>query len=266
VKLMTTNENSSLIEITDLATSVTERPDVKILKGINLSIKPGEVHALMGPNGSGKSTLASTIAGSPTYSVDRGNVTYKDEDITHMAADERARKGIFLSFQYPTAIPGVTVVNLIREAIKARTGEDVSAREFIAQLRETLDRLKMSEDFARRYVNDGFSGGEKKRAEILQLGMLRPELAILDETDSGLDIDALRTVAEGITTLRDPNMGILLITHYERILNYIEPDFVHILVGGNIVASGDFALAKRIESEGYDPLLRELNISEEGMI
>jgi Fe-S cluster assembly ATP-binding protein len=260
---MTTNENSSLLEITDLATSVTERPDVKILKGINLSIKPGEVHALMGPNGSGKSTLASTIAGSPTYTVDRGNVSYKDEDITHMAADQRARNGIFLSFQYPTAIPGVTLVNLIREAIKARTGEDVSAREFIAQLRETLGRLKMSEDFARRYVNDGFSGGEKKRAEILQLGMLRPELAILDETDSGLDIDALRTVAEGVTTLRDPNMGILLITHYERILNYIEPDFVHILVGGNIVASGDFDLAKRIEGEGYDPLLRELNISEE---
>tara|TARA_B110000196_G_scaffold209748_1_gene179821 strand:+ start:929 stop:1801 length:873 start_codon:yes stop_codon:yes gene_type:complete len=266
VKLMTTNENSSLLEITDLATSVTERPDVKILKGINLTIKPGEVHALMGPNGSGKSTLASTIAGSPTYTVDRGNVSYKGEDITHMAADQRARNGIFLSFQYPTAIPGVTLVNLIREAIKARTGEDVSAREFIAQLRETLDRLKMSEDFARRYVNDGFSGGEKKRAEILQLGMLRPELAILDETDSGLDIDALRTVAEGIKTLRDPNMGILLITHYERILNYIEPDFVHILVGGNIVASGDFDLAKRIEGEGYDPLLRELNISEEALI
>jgi len=266
VKLMTTNENSSLLEITDLATSVTERRDVKILKGINLSIKPGEVHALMGPNGSGKSTLASTIAGSPTYTVDRGNVSYKDEDITHMAADKRARNGIFLSFQYPTAIPGVTLVNLIREAIKARTGEDVSAREFIAQLRETLDRLKMSEDFARRYVNDGFSGGEKKRAEILQLGMLRPELAILDETDSGLDIDALRTVAEGVTTLRDPDMGILLITHYERILNYIEPDFVHILVGGNIVASGDFDLAKRIEREGYDPLLRELDISEEALI
>ena len=158
---MTANENSSLLKINDLATSVTERPDVKILKGINLSIKPGEVHALMGPNGSGKSTLASTIAGSPTYSVERGSVHYKDEDITHMAADERARNGIFLSFQYPTAIPGVTLVNLIREAIKARTGEDVSAREFIAQLRETLDRLKMSEDFARRYVNDGFSGGEK---------------------------------------------------------------------------------------------------------
>ncbi len=257
------DSNDNLLEIDDLYTSVTDREDINILKGVSLSIKPGEVHALMGPNGSGKSTLASTIAGSPEYRVDGGRISYKQEDITEMAPDERARQGIFLSFQYPTAIPGVTLVNLIREAIKARTGEDISAREFIAELKETLQQLKMTEDFARRYVNDGFSGGEKKRAEILQLGMLKPELAILDETDSGLDIDALRTVAEGVSTLRNPQMGILLITHYERILNYIEPDFVHVLVRGKVVASGDFSLAKRIEAEGYDPLLNELNLNEE---
>ncbi|MBK33062.1 MAG: Fe-S cluster assembly ATPase SufC [Chloroflexi bacterium] len=257
------DSNNNLLAVDDLHTSVADRDDVDILRGVSLSIKPGEVHALMGPNGSGKSTLASTIAGSPEYQVDRGRITYKQQDITDMAPDERARQGIFLSFQYPTAIPGVTLVNLIREAIKARTGEDISARDFIAELKATLEQLKMTEDFARRYVNDGFSGGEKKRAEILQLGMLKPELAILDETDSGLDIDALRTVAEGVNTLRNPKMGILLITHYERILNYIEPDFVHILVRGKIVASGDFSLAKRIEAEGYDPLLNELNLHEE---
>ena len=257
------DSNDNLLAVNDLHTSVADRDDVDILRGVSLSIKPGEVHALMGPNGSGKSTLASTIAGSPEYRVDGGQITYKQQDITNMAPDERARQGIFLSFQYPTAIPGVTLVNLIREAIKARTGEDISARDFIAELKATLEQLKMTEDFARRYVNDGFSGGEKKRAEILQLGMLKPELAILDETDSGLDIDALRTVAEGVNTLRNPNMGILLITHYERILNYIEPDFVHILVRGKIVASGDFSLAKRIEAEGYDPLLNELNLHEE---
>ena len=257
------DSNDNLLAIDDLYTSVADREDVDILRGVSLSIKLGEVHALMGPNGSGKSTLASTIAGSPEYQVDGGRITYKQQDITEMAPDERARQGIFLSFQYPTAIPGVTLVNLIREAIKARTGEDVSARDFIAELKATLEQLKMTEDFARRYVNDGFSGGEKKRAEILQLGMLKPELAILDETDSGLDIDALRTVAEGVNTLRNPKMGILLITHYERILNYIEPDFVHILVQGKIVASGDFSLAKRIEAEGYDPLLNELNLHEE---
>ena len=248
---MTANENSSLLKINDLATSVTERPDVKILKGINLSIKPGEVHALMGPNGSGKSTLASTIAGSPTYSVERGSVHYKDEDITNMAADERARNGIFLSFQYPTAIPGVTLVNLIREAIKARTGEDVSAREFIAQLRETLDRLKMSEDFARRYVNDGFSGGEKKRNEIFQMAMLEPKLAILDETDSGLDIDALKVVAQGVNELRDSSRSIVMVTHYQRLLDYIVPDYVHVLAGGRVVKSGGKELALELEEHGY---------------
>jgi Fe-S cluster assembly ATP-binding protein len=252
-----------ILELRDLKVSITEKPDIQIVKGVNLTIRPGEIHALMGPNGSGKSTLASTIAGSPSYTVNSGQVIYQGEDITGMTADERARKGIFLSFQYPTTIPGVTMVNLLREALKARRGQEVPAREFIQELRETLARLKMSEDFARRYVNDGFSGGEKKRAEILQMGMLRPDLAILDETDSGLDVDALRTVAEGVNALRRPEMGILIITHYERILDYINPDFVHVLVGGRVVKSGDFSLAKQIETDGYDPILKELGLLQE---
>ena len=251
-----------LLEIRDLKVSLTEKPDLQIIKGLNLVVKPGEVHALMGPNGSGKTTLSSTIAGSPAYTVDSGSIIYQGQDITHAKADERARRGIFLSFQYPTVIPGVTMVNFMREALKARRGAEVPAREFIAELRETLTKLRMSEEFARRYVNDGFSGGEKKRAEILQLGLLKPDLAILDETDSGLDVDALRTVAEGVQTLRRPEMGILLITHYERILNYIHPDFVHILVNGRIVKSGDATLAQQIENGGYDPILKDLGLLE----
>jgi Fe-S cluster assembly ATP-binding protein len=251
-----------LLEIRDLKVSLTEKRDLQIIKGLNLVVNPGEVHALMGPNGSGKTTLSSTIAGSPAYTVDSGSIIYQGQDITTAKADERARRGIFLSFQYPTVIPGVTMVNFMREALKARRGAEVPAREFIAELRETLTKLKMSEEFARRYVNDGFSGGEKKRAEILQLGLLKPDLAILDETDSGLDVDALRTVAEGVQTLRRPEMGILLITHYERILNYIHPDFVHILVHGQIVKSGDASLAQQIENGGYDPILKDLGLLE----
>lgn len=250
-----------ILELRGLKVSIAEKPDIHIVKGIDLTIRAGEIHALMGPNGSGKSTLASTIAGSPTYVVDEGQILYQGADITAMSADERARKGVFLSFQYPTPIPGVTMVNLMRESLKARRGAEVPAREFLAELRATLSKLKMSEDMARRYVNDGFSGGEKKRAEILQMGLLKPDLAILDETDSGLDVDALRTVSEGVNALRRPDMGILIITHYERILNYIEPDFVHILFEGRIVKSGGFDLAKRIEHEGYDPILKELGIT-----
>jgi Fe-S cluster assembly ATP-binding protein len=255
--------SNPILELRDLKVSITEKPDIQIVKGVDLTIRPGEIHALMGPNGSGKSTLATTIAGSPTYKVDSGQVIYKGEDITALTADARARQGIFLSFQYPTTIPGVTMVNLLREALKARRGEEVPAREFIAELRETLANLKMSEDFARRYVNDGFSGGEKKRAEILQMGMLKPDLAILDETDSGLDVDALRTVAEGVNALKRPDMGVLIITHYERILDYVQPDFVHVLVAGRIVKSGDFSLAKEIEAGGYDPIMKELGLLEE---
>ncbi len=251
-----------ILELRGLKASITEQPDVQLLKGLDLTIQPGEIHALMGPNGSGKSTLANTIAGSPAYTVDEGQIILKGEDITTAAADERARKGVFLSFQYPTPIPGVTMVNLMREALKARRGQEVPAREFLQELRETLASLKMSEDMARRYVNEGFSGGEKKRAEILQMGLLKPDLAILDETDSGLDVDALRTVAEGVQALRRPDMGVLIITHYERILNYIRPDRVHILVKGQIVKSGDASLSKEIEAGGYDPILKELGLLE----
>jgi Fe-S cluster assembly ATP-binding protein len=250
--------SEAILELRGLKVSLTEKPDVQIIKGIDLAIQPGEVHALMGPNGSGKSTLAGAVAGSPAFTVDEGQILFQGEDITGLSADARARKGLFLSFQYPTAIPGVTMVNLLREALKARRGTEVPARDFLQELRQTLQTLKMDESFARRYVNDGFSGGEKKRAEILQLGMLKPELAILDETDSGLDVDALRTVAEGVNALRNPEIGILLITHYQRILNYITPDRVQILVDGKIVRSGGAELALQIEEQGYDPILREL--------
>ncbi len=251
-----------ILELRDLKVSITSQPETQIVHGVDLRIGAGEVHALMGPNGSGKSTIANTIAGSPTYTVDSGQVLFKGEDVTKLPPDQRARKGMFLSFQYPTALPGVTMVNFLREAMKARRGEDVPPREFLQELRQTLEMLKMDEEFARRYVNDGFSGGEKKRAEILQLGMLRPELAILDETDSGLDIDALRTVAEGLNALRTPEIGILIITHYQRILNYIEPDFVHVLVDGKIVRSGEAELARQIEDEGYDPILKSIGALE----
>ena len=252
-----------ILELRDLHVSITEHPDIQIVKGVDLTIRPGEVHALMGPNGSGKSTLANAVAGSPAYTVDSGQILFKGEDVTAMTADARARMGMFLSFQYPTAIPGVTMVNFLREALKARRGQEVPAREFLGELRETLGTLKMDESFARRYVNDGFSGGEKKRAEILQLGMLKPELAILDETDSGLDVDALRTVAEGVNALRTPDIGILIITHYQRILNYITPDVVHVLVEGQIARSGGADLALEIEENGYDPILREMGAVEE---
>lgn len=251
-----------ILELRDLYVSVTAPPQTPIVKGVSLTIRPGEIHALMGPNGSGKSTLATTIAGSPAYTVDSGQIIFKGEDVTALPADERARRGMFLSFQYPTPIPGVTMVNMLRMALKGRRGEEMPAREFLAELRSTLKTLKMDEEFARRYVNDGFSGGEKKRAEILQLGMLRPDLAILDETDSGLDVDALRTVAEGVNALRTPELGVLIITHYQRILNYITPDLVHILVNGRIVKSGTADLAREIETEGYDPILKELGVLE----
>ena len=251
-----------ILEIRDLHVSIAKQRETQIVKGVDLVIRPGEVHALMGPNGSGKSTLASTIAGSPEYVVDSGQIMFKGDDVTALTADERARRGMFLSFQYPTTVPGVTMVNMLRLAMKARRGEDVPAREFLEELRGTLATLKMDEEFARRYVNDGFSGGEKKRAEILQLGMLKPDLAILDETDSGLDVDALRTVAEGVNALRTPEIGTLIITHYQRILNYITPDFVHVLVNGRIVRSGDAELARRIEENGYDPILQELGALE----
>jgi Fe-S cluster assembly ATP-binding protein len=230
----------------------------EILKGVDLTIKPGEVHALMGPNGTGKSTLAYVLMGHPNYEVTEGEVIFKGENILELEPDERAQKGIFLAFQYPVAIPGVTVANFLRTAINARRkaeNEDdkgMPIPEFRRILKSKMDLLKMDHAFAGRYLNEGFSGGEKKRAEILQLATLEPQIAILDETDSGLDIDALRIVSEGVNALRGPGLGALVITHYQRILNYIKPDFVHIMLDGRVVESGGPELALRLEEHGYD--------------
>ena len=243
-----------LFVIEDLHVSVEEK---EILKGVDLVINRGEVHALMGPNGSGKSTLANAVMGHPRYKVTQGRVVFKGEEIGKMTPDKRARLGLFLAFQYPMSVPGVVMGNFLRTALKARRGEDVPVREFRKLLDETMDMLKMDPTFARRYVNDGFSGGEKKRAEVLQLAMLKPELAILDETDSGLDIDALKTVAEGINALRGPDLGILLVTHYQRILNYVKPDVVHVLYDGRIVKTGGPELAHELEERGYDWIIEE---------
>jgi Fe-S cluster assembly ATP-binding protein len=229
----------------------------EILKGVDLTVRRGEVHALMGPNGSGKSTLANTIMGHPKYQVTQGRILYKGEDVTHLSPDKRARLGIFLAFQYPIGVPGVVMGNFLRASLKARRQEDVPVREFRKLLDETLDLLKMDPEFVRRYVNEGFSGGEKKRAEVLQMAMLRPEMAVLDETDSGLDIDALRTVAEGINALRSPELGMLLITHYQRLLNYVKPDIVHVLYQGRIIKTGGPELALELERDGYDNIINE---------
>jgi len=222
------------------------------------------VHAIMGPNGSGKSTLANTLMGHPRYEVTGGNILLKGEDVTDMAPDERARKGMFLAMQYPTSIPGVTMVNFLRAALKAVQGKDVPVREFRERLFEAMAILKMDESFARRYVNEGFSGGEKKRAEVLQMSLLRPAMAVMDETDSGLDIDALRTVADGINALRGEDLGILLITHYQRILNYVTPDRVHVLYRGRIVRAGGRELAAELEEKGYDWITNAVD-AEEGV-
>lgn len=230
----------------------------EILKGVDLLVRRGEVHALMGPNGTGKSTLAYALMGHPNYEITQGEVWFRGKNIIDLAPDERSRLGIFLAFQYPVAIPGVSVANFLRSAINARrkaqnpNDKGVSVPEFRKLLKERMDLLKMDYSFAGRYLNDGFSGGEKKRAEILQMAVLRPEIAILDETDSGLDIDALRIVSEGVNALRGPELGVLVITHYQRILNYIKPDQVHIMLGGKIVESGGSDLALHLEEHGYD--------------
>lgn len=258
-------------EVKDLHVTVGEK---EILKGLNLSINAGEVHAIMGPNGSGKSTLAYTLMGHPNYNVTSGEVLFKGQSVLDMEADERSRAGIFLAFQYPVAIPGVTVAQFLRTAVNARLKATAAEQNngivpsnfrgvpiptFTKSLREAMGVLKVDNAFAGRYLNDGFSGGEKKRAEILQMAMLKPSMAILDETDSGLDIDALRIVSEGVNTLhdQDPNMGVLVITHYQRLLNYIKPQFVHVLIGGRIVESGGPELALELESRGYDWLREE---------
>ncbi|NOY98338.1 MAG: Fe-S cluster assembly ATPase SufC [Chloroflexi bacterium] len=230
----------------------------EILKGLDLTLKQGEVHAIMGPNGTGKSTLAYALMGHPRYEVTEGEILFKGRNILGLAADERSRQGLFLAFQYPVAIPGVTVANFLRTALNARRRAEnpddkgISILEFRKMLKAKMDLLKMDHAFAGRYLNDGFSGGEKKRAEILQMATLVPEIAILDETDSGLDIDALRIVSEGVNALTGPDLGVLIITHYQRLLNYIKPNFVHIMFNGRIVESGGPELALRLEEQGYD--------------
>lgn len=236
----------------------------EILKGVNLTVRQGEVHALMGPNGTGKSTLAYVLMGHPNYQVTQGEVWFKGENILELEPDQRSHLGVFLAFQYPVAIPGVTVANFLRTAInaqrKAANPQDkgIPVPEFRRMMIERMNLLKMDQSFAGRYLNEGFSGGEKKRAEVLQMAALRPEIAIMDETDSGLDIDALRVVSEGVNTLRGPELGVLVITHYQRILNYIKPEVVHIMLNGQIVESGGADLALHLEEHGYD-WLRERN-------
>ncbi|HUN22353.1 MAG TPA: Fe-S cluster assembly ATPase SufC [Anaerolineales bacterium] len=245
------------LEIRDLHVNVEDTP---ILRGVNLSIQPGEIHALMGPNGTGKSTLASVIMGHPDYTITQGDILLDGESILEMEADERSRKGLFLCFQYPVAIPGVSIANFLRMAINARrralNAEDkgISIPDFRRMLRAKMDLLQMNHDFAGRYLNEGFSGGEKKRAEILQMAVFNPRIAVLDETDSGLDIDALRIVSDGINTLMNQDMGVLLITHYQRMLNYVKPHFVHIMLEGRIVESGGPELAEHLEQFGYEKI------------
>ncbi|MBO6184914.1 MAG: Fe-S cluster assembly ATPase SufC [Chryseobacterium sp.] len=231
----------------------------QILKGINLEIKPGEVHAIMGPNGAGKSTLSSVIAGKEDYEVTEGEILFDGKNIIEDSPEERAHKGIFLSFQYPVEIPGVSVTNFIKAALnenrKANGLEDMPAKEMLAMIREKSEKLGIKKDFLSRSLNEGFSGGEKKRNEIFQMMMLNPKLAILDETDSGLDIDALRIVADGVNTFKNEGNAVLLITHYQRLLNYIQPDYVHVLANGKIIKTGDKSLALELEAKGYDWLL-----------
>lgn len=243
------------LEIRNLHVSVEGN---QILRGVNLTIKQGEVHALMGPNGSGKSTLANVLLGNPAYEVTAGQIIFDGQELLDMEADERSRLGLFLAFQYPVAIPGVTLANFLRHAINARLkaqdpeSKGISIPQFRRLMIEKMNKLEMDHSFAGRYLNEGFSGGEKKRAEILQMAVLEPKIAILDETDSGLDIDALRIVAQGVNSLKGPDLGALVITHYQRILNHIQPQFVHIMFAGQIVESGGPDLALKLEESGYD--------------
>jgi Fe-S cluster assembly ATP-binding protein len=252
-----------LLHIEDLHVTVEDR---EILKGLNLTLDKGQIHAIMGPNGSGKSTLAYVLTGRPGYEVTAGSILYNGENILDLAPDERAHKGVFLAFQYPTEVPGVSVVNFLRTAYNAtHPDEQKSAMQFRMYLQEKIDMLEIPTELVDRYVNQGFSGGEKKRNEILQMAVLGPQLAIMDETDSGLDIDALKHVSAGVNKLAGPDVGILLITHYQRLLNYIRPDKVHVLMGGRIVTSGGFELAERLEAEGYAGLAKEIGLTDEEM-
>ena len=243
------------LEIQNLHVRIEER---EILRGLNLTVRKGETHALMGPNGSGKSTLANTIMGNPTYEVTEGKILFNGEDLTEADPDERARAGLFMAFQYPATIPGVSVANFLRMAVNAKREEPIKVKEFGKLLGENMELLRIDRAFTSRYLNEGFSGGEKKRAEILQLAMLKPEIAVLDETDSGLDIDALRIVSDGVNALSGPDMGSLIITHYTRILDYVKPQFVHIMLDGRIVREGGPELADELEDKGYDFVREEV--------
>ena len=248
----------SVLEIRDLHVTVGEGDDVKeILRGVDLTVRSGETHAIMGPNGSGKSTLAYSIAGHPKYTITGGTVTLDGEDVLAMTVDERARAGMFLAMQYPVEVPGVSVSNFLRTAATAIQGEAPKLRTWVKDVRTEMTALEMDSAFAERNVNEGFSGGEKKRHEILQMRLLKPKMAILDETDSGLDVDALRIVAHGVNSLRRPDKAAIVVTHYQRLLNYIVPDFVHVLAQGRIVRSGGKELALELEAKGYDWLLEE---------
>jgi len=248
---------SNVLKVTNLMARVEEK---EILKGVNLEIKTGEIHAIMGPNGTGKSTLSSVIMGQKRYQVLGGDITLDGESILNMEVDERARKGIFLAYQNPVEVPGVTNSDFVRTAMKATTGQNPSLFKFIKEYDKACQDLKMPDDLAHRYLNEGFSGGEKKRNEILQMKMLKPKFAILDEIDSGLDVDALRIVGENVYNMVDENLGVLLITHYERLLDYIKPDFVHVMINGKIVKTGGKELIEKIDREGYDWVKKELGI------
>ncbi len=252
----------SVLTIKDLHVSIEGK---EILKGVNLEVKGGEIHAIMGPNGTGKSTLSSAIMGHPKYEVTSGSITMDGEDVLEMEVDERARAGLFLAMQYPSEITGVTNADFMRSAInsKREEGDEISLMKFIKEMDKKMDLLEMDQDMAQRYLNEGFSGGEKKRNEILQLLMLQPAIAILDEIDSGLDIDALKVVSKGINQMRSEDFGCLMITHYQRLLNYITPDYVHVMMQGKIVKSGGAELAQRLEAEGYDWIKKELGIEDE---
>jgi Fe-S cluster assembly ATP-binding protein len=251
------------LEVRDLHATVEGK---RILNGIDLTVRQGETHALMGPNGSGKSTLSNVVMGRPGYAITRGSVVFNGEDITSLTPDERAKRGLFLAMQYPTEVPGVSVVNFLRTAYQAVKGEQVSALAFRKHMKEQMDRLGVEDAMVNRYVNQGFSGGEKKRNEVLQLAVLQPQIAILDETDSGLDIDSLKLVAEGVKELVGPGLGVLLITHYQRMLDYIAPDRVHVMMQGRIVKSGGAELAHELEEKGYEGIRRELGIEAEAPV
>jgi Fe-S cluster assembly ATP-binding protein len=246
--------SAPLFEIADLHAAPADDPDHPILRGVDLTVRAGEVHAVMGPNGSGKSTLASTLMGSPEYAVTGGTVRFRGEDITDWGPDTRGKAGIFLAFQYPQEVPGVSVRQFLRQALSERKGIELSVLEIRLAIMEWMERLDMDPAFADRFLNEGFSGGEKKRNEVLQMAILEPELAILDETDSGLDIDALRVVADGVAAVRSdrPDLGVVVITHYQRLLDHLTPDVVHVLVDGRIVDSGGPELAERLERDGFD--------------